>query len=44
MLTRNWQVRIQTSPVGTFPTTLREAFPKILKEEGVNGFYKVQST
>merc|ERR1712055_349172 len=34
------KVRIQTSPVGTFPTTLRGAFPKILKEEGVNGFYK----
>lgn len=34
------KVRIQTSPVGTFPTTLRVAFPKILKEEGVNGFYK----
>merc|ERR1712012_67607 len=34
------KVRIQTSPVGTFPTTLRGAFPKILKEEGLNGFYK----
>merc|ERR1712055_680349 len=34
------KVRIRTSPVGTFPTTLRGAFPKILKEEGVNGFYK----
>ena len=34
------QVRIQTSPVGTFPTTLRGAFPKILGEEGINGFYK----
>lgn len=34
------KVRIQTSPVGTFPTTLREAFPKILQAEGVNGFYK----
>jgi len=34
------KVRIQTSPVGTFPTTLRAAFPRILKEEGVNGFYK----
>merc|ERR1712243_71871 len=32
--------RIQTSPVGTFPTTLRGAFPRIMKEEGVNGFYK----
>jgi len=34
------KVRIQTSPVGTFPTTLRMAFPKILNEEGLNGFYK----
>merc|ERR1711974_123972 len=34
------KVRMQTSPVGTFPTTLRGAFPKIMKEEGVNGFYK----
>merc|ERR1719440_1425480 len=34
------KVRIQTSPVGTFPTTLRGAFPKIMAEEGVNGFYK----
>ena len=34
------KVRIQTSPVGTFPTTLRAAFPKILAAEGVNGFYK----
>ena len=34
------KVRIQTSPTGTFPTTLRAAFPKIMKEEGVNGFYK----
>merc|ERR1711933_312233 len=34
------KVRMQTSPVGTFPTTLRGAFPQILKEEGVNGFYK----
>ena len=33
-------MRIQTSPVGTFPTTLRGAFPKILGEEGINGFYK----
>ena len=31
---------MQTSPVGTFPTTLRGAFPKIMAEEGVNGFYK----
>jgi len=34
------KVRIQTSAVGTFPTTLRGAFPKIMAEEGVNGFYK----
>jgi len=34
------KVRIQTSPLGTFPTTLRGAFPRILKEEGLNGFYK----
>merc|ERR1711973_86640 len=34
------KVRIQTSVPGTFPTTLRGAFPQILKEEGVNGFYK----
>merc|ERR1712198_76488 len=34
------KVRMQTSLPGTFPTTLRGAFPQILKEEGVNGFYK----
>jgi len=34
------KVRMQTSAVGTFPTTLRGAFPQILKNEGVNGFYK----
>ena len=34
------KVRIQTSPVGTFPTTLREAAPKIYAAEGLNGFYK----
>merc|ERR1712019_276333 len=34
------KVRIQTSPVGTFPTTLREAAPKIMAAEGLNGFYK----
>jgi len=34
------KVRMQTSPVGTFPTTLRGAFPKIMKDEGINGFYK----
>ena len=34
------KVRIQTSDVGTFPTTLRAAFPKIYAAEGMNGFYK----
>jgi len=34
------KVRMQTSPVGTFPTTLRGAFPRIMKDEGINGFYK----
>ena len=34
------KVRMQTSAVGTFPTTLREALPKILKEEGVGALYK----
>merc|ERR1712141_709720 len=34
------KVRIQTSPVGTFPTTLRAAAPKIWAAEGLNGFYK----
>merc|ERR1712183_670760 len=34
------KVRMQTSPVGTFPTTLRGAFPQILKNECLNGFYK----
>jgi len=34
------KVRMQTSTVGTFPTTLRAAFPKILAAEGINGFYK----
>merc|ERR1712154_591854 len=34
------KVRIQTSPIGTFPTTLREAAPKIYAAEGINGFYK----
>merc|ERR1712158_307648 len=33
------KVRIQTSPVGTFPTTLRGAFPKIMAAEGINGVY-----
>ncbi len=34
------KVRMQTSPVGTFPTKLREAAPKIWASEGLNGFYK----
>jgi len=34
------KVRMQTSAVGTFPTTLREAAPKIYAAEGLNGFYK----
>jgi len=34
------KVRMQTSPVGTFPTTLRAAAPKIYAAEGLNGFYK----
>merc|ERR1712102_13676 len=34
------KVRMQTSPVGTFPKTLREAAPKIYAAEGLNGFYK----
>jgi len=34
------KVRMQTSLPGTFPTTLRGAFPKILEAEGINGFYK----
>merc|ERR1712203_1322405 len=34
------KVRIQTSPVGTFPTTLRAGAPKIYAAEGMNGFYK----
>jgi len=34
------KVRIQTSPPGTFPTTLREGAPKIYAAEGMGGFYK----
>merc|ERR1711973_69591 len=34
------KVRMQTSPIGTFPTTPREAAPKIYAAEGLNGFYK----
>merc|ERR1712107_971381 len=32
------KVRMQTSLPGTFPTTLREAAPKIYAAEGINGF------
>merc|ERR1712002_1429769 len=34
------KVRMQTSTLGTFPTTLRGAFPAIMKAEGLHGFYK----
>jgi solute carrier family 25 phosphate transporter 3 len=34
------KVRMQTSNVGTFPTTLRAAAPMIYQAEGINGFYK----
>lgn len=34
------KVKMQTSTLGTFPTTLRGAFPKMLKEGGVGIFYK----
>ena len=38
------KVRIQTSAVGPFPTTLRAAAPKICAEEGIKGFYKGYAT
>jgi len=34
------KVKMQTSVPGTFPTTLRGAFPAIKNAEGVHGFYK----
>merc|ERR1712160_117832 len=34
------KVRMQTSDKGTFPTTFREAWPKIMQAEGWSGFYK----
>jgi len=34
------KVRMQTSDAGTFPTTAREGWPKIMNAEGWNGFYK----
>jgi len=34
------KVRMQTSDPGTFPTTAREGWPKIMNSEGWAGFYK----
>jgi len=34
------KVRMQTSDVGKFPTTLRAAAPQIYAAEGIHGFYK----
>jgi len=34
------KVKMQTSVPGTFPTTLRGAFPAIKNAEGIHGFYK----
>jgi len=34
------KVKMQTSVPGTFPTTLRGAFPAIKNAEGLSGFYK----
>jgi solute carrier family 25 phosphate transporter 3 len=34
------KVRMQTSDAGTFPTTAREGWPKIMNSEGWAGFYK----
>jgi len=34
------KVKMQTSALGTFPTTLRGAAPALWKAEGINGFYK----
>lgn len=34
------KVRMQTADKGTFPTTAREGWPKIMQSEGWNGFYK----
>ena len=31
---------MQTAPLLKFPTTLRKAYPRILEEEGIHGFYK----
>ena len=31
---------MQTAPLWKFPTTLREAAPRIMREEGLQGFYK----
>jgi len=32
--------RIQTAPEGTYPRGFRDAFPKLLKQEGVKGLYR----
>merc|ERR1712013_698832 len=34
------KVKMQTSKLGTFPTTLRSAAPTLYRAEGLNGFYK----
>merc|ERR1712192_183423 len=34
------KVKMQTSKLGTFPTTLRGAAPTLYRAEGLNGFYK----
>merc|ERR1712007_158336 len=34
------KVKMQTSKLGTFPTTLRGAAPTLYRAEGINGFYK----
>merc|ERR1711990_947567 len=34
------KVKMQTSKLGTFPTTLRGCFPTLYRAEGLNGFYK----
>ena len=31
---------MQTSPIGTFPTTAREGWPKMMEAGGWAGFYK----
>jgi len=34
------KVRMQTSKVGTFPTSFPKAFNQVKEAEGINGFYK----